>query len=67
MTCHTCKHALMRSERPDKHFVYECCEIGIIPMVPQLPTIGHDCQSWEQGEVKAIMGITFEFGEDIEL
>lgn len=68
MTCHTCRHALMRSEAPkDKHYSYECCEAGVFPMVPQLPTGDHHCEMWQQGKTKQPQGIDLIFGEDIEL
>ncbi len=66
MTCHTCKWALMRSESPNKHWNFECCEKGLL-FQPQLPVTEHDCPEWQQGKTKQPQGIDLIFGEDIEL
>lgn len=67
MTCHTCLYALVRSDSPGKHYSYEACSVGVIPMVPQLPTVEHDCRMWAPGGEKEPQGIDIIFGEDIEL
>jgi hypothetical protein len=66
MTCHDCRHALMRSERPDKHYSYECCELGHW-FLPSAPDGHHDCREWTPGKAKKPQGIDIIFGEDIEL
>lgn len=66
MECRSCKWALMRSEI-DKHFNYECCEVGVMPMMPELPRDTHQCEMWEVGKEKAPEKLIFLWGEDIEL
>lgn len=65
MTCNTCRWALMRSET-DKHYNYECCEAGVLPIMPSLPEGEHDCGSWELGKVKAHQPLMLKFGRDME-
>lgn len=66
MNCHNCKFALLRSASPGKHYVYECCELGLI-FAPQLPATDHDCRDWQQGVEREPMGVELIYGSDIEL
>lgn len=56
--CADCQFALMRSET-EKHYNYEACEAGVLPMMPNLPEEPHNCRMWKQGKPKEHQEIIF--------